>query len=293
MAVEKKTPSGKGEAPINIEFEYTGTMESGSKRHQQSASQPKGQPKVQYRDPTENNFIREMRLRKLPFQVNEALNTLRANIQLSGYDLNVIGITSSLKHEGKSALSFELARAFAALGKSTIYVDCDIRNSHTISRHRIRGRIVGMSEYLSGNAELDQVIYKTRVRDMDIIFTGGSAPNPSELFSEKRFRDLIAWLKKTYDYVIVDTPPVNEVIDGVLILKECDGTVLVVESGVTDRRQAQKAQQQLNYAGIRILGVALNKIGTRKSGYGYGYGYGYGKYGYGKYGYGYGYGEKK
>ena len=79
------------------------------------------------------------------------------------------------------------------------------------------------------------------------------------------------------------------IVGDVLILKECDGGVMVVESGVTDSEQARKEKQQLDYAGIRMLGVVLNKLGTRKSGYGYGK-YGYGKYGYG---YGYGYGQKK
>ena len=231
----------------------------------------------------------EFEAAELPFQANEAINTLRANIQLSGFDLKVIGVTSALKHEGKSSLSFRLAQSFANLNKKTVYVDCDIRNSHIVSRYNIQGKIVGLSSFLCGNANMSEVIYKTSDNNLDMIFTGDVAPNPSELFSGDRFRAMIATLRKNYDYVIVDTPPVNAVIDGVLISKQCDGTVLVVESGVTDRTQARRAKQQLEYAGVKILGVALNKLGTKKSGYGYGYGYGYGKYGYG---YGYGYGEK-
>ena len=80
----------------------------------------------------------------------------------------------------------------------------------------------------------------------------------------------------------------NPVIDGALIAKRCDGTVLVIESGITERAQVVRAKKQLEYAGIKILGVILNKVGMSQKGYGYGYGYGYGGYGYG-----YGYGEKK
>lgn len=85
------------------------------------------------------------------------------------------------------------------------------------------------------------------------------------------------FVRSVYDYVIVDTPPLNLVIDGLLIAKQCDGTVLVVESGRTDRAQADKAKQQIQYAGIRLLGAVLNKAPVYEKHYGYGYGYGYGK----------------
>ena len=230
----------------------------------------------------------------LPFQVNEAINTLRANIQLSGYNIKVVGVTSSLIHEGKSSLSFRLAQSFAALGKRTLYMDCDIRNSQTLIRYKLRRPGPGLSEFLCGKTNLEDIVYTTDDPCFDIIFTGGVAPNPSELFSGELFKAMLQYLKEQYDYVIVDTPPVNAVIDGVLISNLCDGVVLVVESGVTERSVARHAKQQLDYAGVKILGVVLNKVGTRKSGYGYGYGYGYGRYGYGRYGYGeYGYGEEE
>ena len=234
---------------------------------------------------------------ELPFQVNEAINTLRGNIQLSGFNIKVVGITSALKHEGKSSLSFRLAQSFSALEKKALYLDCDIRNSQTLLRYKLHSPGPGLSEFLCGKADLDSIIYTTDDPYLDIIFTGGLAPNPSELFSGELFKAMLQYLKESYDYVIVDTPPVNAVIDGVLISNLCDGVVLVVESGVTERAVAKHAKQQLDYAGIKLLGVVLNKVGTRKSGYGYGYGQKYG-YGYGqKYGYGYGedygYGEEE
>ena len=90
------------------------------------------------------------------------------------------------------------------------------------------------------------------------------------------FRKMMEYVRANYDYVIVDTPPVNPVIDGTLIAKQCDGTILVVESGLTEREQVVRAKRQLDYAGVKLLGSVLNKVGTPKSGYGYGYGYGYG-----------------
>lgn len=235
-----------------------------------------------------------LKIGDLSFSAREAINVLRGNIQLSGYDMKVVAVTSAVANEGKSAVAFRLAKSMAALKKRTIYVDCDIRNSVTKKRYHIFEKTVGLSEYLCGNIGIYDMIYRTDDPWMHIIFTGAAAPNPSELISGAMFSELIAQLRKHYDYVVVDTAPVNLVIDGALAAKQCDGTVLVVESGVTERAQAMRAKQQLEYAGARILGVVLNKIGTKKSGYGYQYGYGYGKkygYGYGKK-YGYGYGEQ-
>lgn len=226
---------------------------------------------------------------ELPFQVREAINTLRGNIQLSGYDLKVISITSAMENEGKSSIAFQLARSLAALNKTTLYLDCDIRNSKTMSRYQIDQTVNGLSEFLCGRVVLNDILYRTGNQYLDMIFTGAVAPNPSELVSGPVFAWLLEEMKKHYDYVIVDTPPVNPVIDGALISQKCDGTVLVVESGETERVQAIRAKRQLEYAGIKILGVVLNKVDISGKGYGK-----YGKYGYGKYGYGeYGYGEKK
>ena len=82
---------------------------------------------------------------ELPFQVREAINVLRGNIQLSGFDLKTIAITSALAHEGKSSISFRLAKSLAYLGKRTLYLDCDIRNSTTLFRYDIQQKVEGLS----------------------------------------------------------------------------------------------------------------------------------------------------
>ena len=197
---------------------------------------------------------------ELPFQVNEAINALRGNIQLSGFNIKVVGVTSALKHEGKSSLSFRLAQSFAALGKRTLYIDCDIRNSQTLLRYKLRRPGAGLSEFLCGKADLDSIIYTTDDPYFDLIFTGEVAPNPSELFSGELFKAVLQYLKEVYDYVIVDTPPINAVIDGVLISNLCDGVVLVVESGVTERAVAKHAKQQLDYAGVKLLAQGLSYL---------------------------------
>ena len=229
-------------------------------------------------------------LSRLPFRVNEAINILRGNIQMSGYRLKAIAVTSARAHEGKSSIAFRLAKSMAALDKKVLYLDCDIRNSRIQERYQIEGEYKGLSEYLCGKSQLEEIVYHTDDKWMDIVFAGAVAPNPSELISGSLFGDLMSFGRHNYDYVILDTPPVNLVVDGLLVAKQCDGTILVVESGSTERAQAEKAKQQLQYAGIKILGAVLNKAGAE--GGRYGYGYGYGKYGYG-YGYGKHYGAEK
>ena len=225
------------------------------------------------------------RMTPLEFRAREAINTLRGNIQMAGYDVSVIGVTSARANEGKSSMAFRLAVSLAALGKRTLYLDCDIRNSKVKKRYHIIEKTVGLSDYLCGKLTLEELIYPTNDADLDMVFSGSFAPNPSELLSGKLFSELIAAVKKQYDYVVVDTPPVNIVIHAAIIAKQCDTTILVVESAGTDRRDAIRAREQLEYAGAKILGVVLNRISPNGT-------YGaYRKYGYGRYGrYGYGYG---
>lgn len=221
-------------------------------------------------------------LSKLPFRVNEAINILRGNIQMSGYRLKAIAVTSARAHEGKSSVAFRLAKSMAALEKRVLYLDCDIRNSIIQKRYQIEGEFKGLSEYLCGKSQLEEIVYHTDDKWMDMIFAGAVAPNPSELLSGSLFGNLMSFGRHNYDYVILDTPPVNLVVDGLLAAKQCDGTILVVESGSTERAQAEKAKQQLQYAGIKILGAVLNKAGAEGGRYGYGYGYGHYGYGYGR-----------
>lgn len=223
----------------------------------------------------------------LDFHTKEAINILRGNIQMAGYNIKVIALTSSRAQEGKSSLSFRLAKSLAGLNKKTVYLDCDIRNSKTKKRYRIVEKTAGLSEYLCGQLPLEDIIYHTDDPCFDMIFSGKYAPNPSELISGELFDTLIRNLKAHYDYVIVDTPPANLVIDGVLAAKRCDATIIVVESGSTDSREAARVKELLENARIKVLGVVLNRISYNRKRYGYG------RYGYKKYGYRNGYGYEK
>ena len=168
----------------------------------------------------------------------------------------------------------------AELGKKVMFIDGDLRKSVLLGRYRINKPIKGLTHYLSGLNSLNQVIYSANVDNLHLIFSGQIPPNPSELLNDKIFSDLVSDLKKEYDYIIIDTPPLGAVIDAAIVAQNCDGMILVVESNSISYKFAQKVKEQLDKSETKILGVVLNKVDMSDTGY-------YGKY-YGKY-----YGERK
>lgn len=205
----------------------------------------------------------------------EAFNTLRTNIQFSGINLKTFLITSCGPNEGKSTITFELARSIAASGKKVVLVDGDIRKSVLISRYKIERvgkRIAGLSHYLAGMATLQSVLCATNIPGMDIILAGPSVPNPTELLGGERFEELLVELKNEYDVILVDSPPLGSVIDAAIMTPQCDGTILVMYAGETNGRIAREVTKQLEVAGSNILGVVLNAVKVDKSTYGKYYG---------------------
>lgn len=239
------------------------------------------------------------RAAKNDYNYNEAIKTLRTNIQFCGSSIRTIMLTSSLPDEGKSDVSFSLARSLAQIGKRTLMLDADIRKSILTVRYQIREEVDGLSQYLSGQKGMDEVIYGTNIENLDMVFAGPYSPNPAELLEEELFGELLDHAEGVYDYVIIDTPPMANLIDGAIIARRCDGAVMVIESGAISYRLEQKVKEQLEKSGCRILGVVLNRVDIHRESYYGKYGrydkYGkYGKYGrYGKYDrYGYGSGSE-
>lgn len=219
----------------------------------------------------------------LDYRANEAYKTLRTNIQFCGNEIKVLTFTSCTPNEGKSSVSFNLAVSFAEVGKKVILIDADLRKSVLIGRYKVGEIDYGLAHFLSGQSNLEDVLYSTDIQNLDIIFSGTHSPNPAELLNNSRFVNMIAELRETYDYVIIDTPPLGSVIDSAIVAKISDGAVLVVEANSISYRFAQGVKGQLEKSNCKILGAVLNKVPMEKNGY-YGRYYGryYGKY-YGKY----------
>ena len=219
------------------------------------------------------------------YQTREEIRALRTNLQFCGDDKRVILMTSCIPGEGKTFVSIELAKAIADMGKTVILVDADMRKSVIASRLKISEVDMGLSHFLSGQCTLAEAIVATNIPKMHLIMSGPLAPNPTELLETKRFQGMIDSLRKVYDYIIIDCPPLGLVIDAAIIAREADGAIMVLESYKTKYRLAQVVKSKLEITGIPILGVVLNKV-ERKKHKGYYskyYGKNYKKKGYGEY----------
>lgn len=209
----------------------------------------------------------------------EVYRTLRTNLEFTGIENRSVAVTSCTPNDGKSVVSYNLALALAESGKNTLFVDADLRKSVMIQRLRIQNTTKGLSHLLSGQAGANDVIYSTNKKNLFMIPSGVFPSNPTELLSNGRFEKLVAGLKGTFDYIIVDTPPLGSVIDAAVIAKICDGSVLVLASDKSSRNEAKSVVAQLRNANSNVLGVVLNKVNYKGSSY---YGKKYGGY-YGKY----------
>lgn len=212
----------------------------------------------------------------------EAIKTLRTNIQFSGKNYKSILLTSCFSNEGKSDIAFHLAVEMGKAGKKVLIIDADIRKSVYKSRYNIQEETKGLSQLLSGQVDsLQEVFYKTNFENVYMILAGPYVPNPSELLGDAQFGQLIKATSQVCDYVIVDTPPLGVVVDAAVVSQYCDGAVLVIESGNVSYHVAQKVKNQLERSDCKLLGAVLNKV--EKGGNGI-YGSKYTKYGkYGKY----------
>lgn len=151
--------------------------------------------RVTMTDPRKENYFYE-----------EAIKTLRTNIQFTGKNVKTILLTSCYPNEGKSDIAMQLAQEIGKAGKSVLLIDADLRKSAYVVRYKVKRSIKGLSEFLSGQASESEIKYTTNFQNVDIIFSGPSAPNPSELLEDPSFGELMKRVRTEYDFVLLDTP---------------------------------------------------------------------------------------
>lgn len=209
----------------------------------------------------------------------EMYRTLRTNLEFTGVENQVIAITSCAPSDGKTTVSFNLASVLAENEKKVLYIDADLRKSVFVQRFQIRRKLNGLSHYLAGKLPGNEVMYPTNRKNLYIMPAGTFPSNATELLGNGRMDSLIPALKKVFDYVIIDTPPLGSVIDAAVIAKKSDASILVVAANSTSRVFAKKVMEQLKAANPNFLGVVLNKVQRKGNGYYYKkYGQYYGKY---------------
>ena len=222
----------------------------------------------------------------ISFAASEAYKLLRTKLQFSFSDENncrVIGLSSALSGEGKSLTSVNLAFALSQLKKRVILIDCDMRRPTLAEKLGILKQ-PGLSSYLTRQCSLDELIQQCGIKDNEtafhVITAGQNPPNPIELLSSERMKNLLESMREEYDYVILDLPPVGEVSDAMAVAKQTDGILLIVRQNFCERGVLREAVQQFEFVNAKILGVVFNCTSERG-------GKGYYKSYYKKYGYGY------
>ncbi len=199
---------------------------------------------------------------KLPgdndFFTEEAYKVLRTNLQFCGQDVRVIAVTSCNENDGKTTVALHIAKSFAELDKRVLLIDADMRKSVMAGRNTSAQMHSGLSEVLTGMCPISECLYPVVNSRMQILFAGQYPPNPVELLSGKYFAALIAECRKVYDYIIIDTPPLGQVIDAAVVAEKCDGAVMVLGNSKVHYRMAQEVVEQIQKSGCKMLGIVRN-----------------------------------
>jgi non-specific protein-tyrosine kinase len=208
----------------------------------------------------------------------EAYRVLRTNIQFSSVDKPVrsLLVTSASPSEGKSTTAANLAAVMAQTGQRVVLVDTDLRRP---VMHKVLGvpNNTGLTTALleSTPFSMDGHLHPTQVESLSVLTSGPIPPNPSELLGSRRMENLIEQLSQQADLIIFDSPPVLAVTDAVVLGRQVDGVLLVADAGQTREQALAQASEELRKTGANLLGVALNRLDTRRGGYYYYYYYYY------------------
>src|SRR5690625_2370192 len=213
------------------------------------------------------NRARQSKVRHLIAEINqrspisEQYRTIRTNLQYASVDndLQTLLITSSTPAEGKSMTTANLAVVYAQQGKKVLLIDADLRKPTVHYTFRLNN-LNGLSNVLINESTLEEAVNKSDIEHLDVLTSGPIPPNPAELLASNRMRDVLQHAKKTYDFIIFDTPPALAVADAKILANIVDGTLLVVRSGSTETEDALKAKEMMSDTDAPILGAVLNDV---------------------------------
>lgn len=205
--------------------------------------------------------------------ISEQFRTIRTNIQFSSIDseIKTLMVTSSGPGEGKSTTTANLAVVFAQQGKKVLLVDADMRKptAHYTFNHT---NTFGLTSVLTKQMTLEKAVKETNNQDLFILTSGPIPPNPAELLSSQAMERFFEEAQQMFDVILFDTPPLLAVADAQILTNKCDGTILVVSSGKTEKEMIVKAKELLDSAQSKLLGVVLNNKKMQKNNYYYYYG---------------------
>lgn len=233
----------------------------------------------------------------LKFKVEEAYKSVRTNLMFSVMKkgCKTIVISSSTPNEGKTTTTINIAIALSQADQKVLLIDGDLRKPK-IHHYFSVPNSPGLTNYLGGkvgsgsakNSDLFSVIHATEFENLSVLCSGSIPPNPAEILGSEPMAEFLEEIGKDFDYIIIDTPPINVVSDALPVIRESDGVVLVVRQNQSTHPEVQRAISALEFIDAKILGFVVNFAEAGRSKYGYGK---YGRYRYGRYKSGYGYGS--
>ncbi len=220
--------------------------------------------------------------------LSESFRAIRSSLQFLYKQQNLDGaktlmITSSVSGEGKTFCAINIATVFALSEKKTVVIGLDLRKPKLFDEFNLSNE-VGIVNYLIKQKTIDEIINHTHIPFLDVILSGPIPPNPSEMIMSEGMGELIEELKKKYDYIILDTPPVGLVSDALELVQYCDVTLYIVRQNFTKKDMISSLNNRVKRGELQNASIILNGLENKaKYGTGYGYGYGYGNYANGYY----------
>ena len=208
-------------------------------------------------------------IKHAPFAVVEAYKKIRTNLKflLAKNDGGIITFSSADEAEGKSTTSINMAIAFSQLGGKILLLDADMRRPSVSKKLKIENND-GLSNIIAGLSDFNSAVYHYN-SNLDILTSGPTPPNPLELLSTEAFDSLLETLKSEYDYILIDTPPINAVSDALVVAPKTDGLLLVVRAGYTRRDSLKQTIGAAEFANINILGAIMNGSDSNAKNYKY------------------------
>ena len=206
----------------------------------------------------------------------ESLRSMRTAIHfaLSSAKNNIIMVSGPAPEVGKSFISTNLATILAQSQKRVLIIDADLRRGY-LHKYFNHANQPGLADYLNGQTELSQVIKATEVSGLDVIVRGKSPANPSELLSTSQFTAMLNQLSEQYDHILIDTPPILAVTDGIIISQHAGVNLVIARYAKTQMKELELTINRFEQAGVKVNGIILNDIQRSSVGYGYGYNYSY------------------
>lgn len=204
----------------------------------------------------------------------EEIKKVRTNLMFSNLDddMKVVMVTSSIPGEGKSFISSNLAAAFAQANERTLLIDCDLRKGRLKKIFNIPPEEKGLSDLLinkNWREEYKNYFNKTELNNLYVMISGFYPPNPSELLASNRFEECLKELKKYFNIIILDCPPIVGLNDAMILAKKADRCVLIANCDTTSMEVLEKSKNELEKMDIKLAGIILNNIEIQNNKYYY------------------------